>query len=215
MKKKNGFMFVETIVTLTVLITVLLLLYNVFVNLLGNEKRVTDYEKKGYRYALFYIKEWLIANDVDLSADKVFIDTNRNDNNFKVLASYINKQSDGEARSFTDWVLNSDNTESKFNVMANTYNLKTLVILRCKAADGGKIDNEKLKNEMEAQAALLTNEFMEYILSLGACENYNDKYQTYRIIGEFQDSNTANDDLGIIATDYQAFIYYPNLKEGY
>ena len=196
MKKKKGFMFIETIVTLTFLATVLLMLYSTFTNLLGNEKRVTDYEKKGYRYSLFYIKEWMIDNNIDLSADRIFNDEN---DNFKILASYIEKESVGP-KDYNDAKINSEPKKSKFKSLANTYNLKTLVILRCK-----NVDNENLFLDWEE--SLLTNEFMQYIKSLGTCKEYNQKYKTYRIIGEFYDEENKQ--------DYQAFIYYPNLEGGY
>ena len=57
--KKNGFMFVETIVTLTILMSLLLALYTVFVNLLQKEKVNAEYDKFGERMSLFYYKESL------------------------------------------------------------------------------------------------------------------------------------------------------------
>lgn len=54
---KKGFVFVETIVTLTVLIALLIAMYTVFVNLLKKEQVVAEYDKCADYYALFYIKE--------------------------------------------------------------------------------------------------------------------------------------------------------------
>ena len=62
---KKGFMFIETIVTLTVLTTVLLLLYTTFTNLLNKERIVTAYNKKSYIYALHYIKEYMLNEGYD------------------------------------------------------------------------------------------------------------------------------------------------------
>ena len=58
---KKGFMFVETIVTITVLISLLVTLYAVFVNLLQKEKVRTEYDKYGDVMALFYYKEMNIS----------------------------------------------------------------------------------------------------------------------------------------------------------
>lgn len=54
---KKGFMFIETIVTLTILMALLISIYAVFINLLQKEKIVAEYDKLGDKYALFYIKE--------------------------------------------------------------------------------------------------------------------------------------------------------------
>ena len=56
---KKGFVFVETIVTLTVLMSLLVVLYSIFVNLLQKEKTRVEYDKYSDKMALFYYKEYL------------------------------------------------------------------------------------------------------------------------------------------------------------
>ena len=69
---KKGFMFVETIVTLTVLMALLITIYTIFVNLLQKEKTTAEYDSYGDKYALFYYKENLGAQNMKDRTDKKF-----------------------------------------------------------------------------------------------------------------------------------------------
>lgn len=66
-KNKKGFMFVETIITMTVLTTILLLLYTSFTSLLNKERTITSYNKKGHVYALNSVKEYLLSCAYDFN----------------------------------------------------------------------------------------------------------------------------------------------------
>lgn len=107
---KKGFMFVETIVTLTVLMTALLLLYNVFVNLLRREKTVTNYNKESYVYALYYIKEDLLNEDLSNEDEDKYLKLQYPD----VVKDITNKLKD----------------DLKFRY-EKIYDLKTLIVQRC------------------------------------------------------------------------------------
>ena len=53
---KKGFVFVETIVTLTILMSLMIVMYTVFVNLLQKEKIVSEYNKYGDQMILYYYR---------------------------------------------------------------------------------------------------------------------------------------------------------------
>ncbi len=53
---KKGFIFVETIVTLTVLMALMIAMYTVFVNLLHRERTVAEYDKYGDQMILYYYR---------------------------------------------------------------------------------------------------------------------------------------------------------------
>ena len=72
---KRGFMFIETIVTLTVLMVLLLSLYTVFSNLLQKEKVVAEYDKYGDKYALYYYKEKKLKEGNQLAEEKYHLNT--------------------------------------------------------------------------------------------------------------------------------------------
>ena len=57
--KKNGFIFVETIVAIVVLSSSLLLLYSTFFNILQSEKTRIYYDDINYIYRAYYIKKEL------------------------------------------------------------------------------------------------------------------------------------------------------------
>ena len=70
---KKGFAFIETIVTLTVLLVALTTLYAVFSNLLEQERRKTDYNRASDKFALYYIKESMISGDKKVDSMKEYI----------------------------------------------------------------------------------------------------------------------------------------------
>ena len=82
--KKNGFVFVETIVAIVVLTSSLLLLYATFNKVLQSEKTRVYYDDVTYIYRTYYIKNKInelnmepILNDlnnlIDVSAGKIII----------------------------------------------------------------------------------------------------------------------------------------------
>ena len=69
---KKGFMFIETIVTLTVLMALLITFYAVFSNVLQRERVVSEYDKYGDKFALFYYKEKLLKEGTTIAQGKYF-----------------------------------------------------------------------------------------------------------------------------------------------
>ena len=77
--KKNGFVFVETIVAIVVLTSSLLLLYSSFNKILQSEKTRVYHDDVAYLYRSYYIKEQInnlnfasVINDL-LNNDKYFV----------------------------------------------------------------------------------------------------------------------------------------------
>ena len=52
--KKNGFVFVETMITVVILSTALLILYNLFTNILVKERRKSYFDDPIYTYRANY-----------------------------------------------------------------------------------------------------------------------------------------------------------------
>lgn len=71
---KKGFVFIETIIVITVLVTSLLLIYGSFSNVLNSEKTRVRYDDTAYVYRTLYIKKFLENNNVGVLYNKV--DTN-------------------------------------------------------------------------------------------------------------------------------------------
>ena len=65
MKNKKGFVFVETIVVIVVLMSSLLYLYSTFVALRNNEKRRVTYDDVANLYKTYSIKKYLVSQRLD------------------------------------------------------------------------------------------------------------------------------------------------------
>ena len=68
---KKGFMFAETIIVITVLITALLLIYASFINVLNNEKKRVYYDDVAYVYRTIYLKDFFEKNNTGVLFDGV------------------------------------------------------------------------------------------------------------------------------------------------
>jgi len=78
--KRNGFVFVETIIAIAILSSSLLLLYSTFSKLLQTEKTRVYYDDIGYVYRTWYIKNKLD----ELNISTVLKDITNNENNYFV-----------------------------------------------------------------------------------------------------------------------------------
>ena len=62
MKNKRGFVFVETIITVVVLTTSLLYLYNSYSSIINSEEERLYYDNPAYIYKTNYIRDFLESN---------------------------------------------------------------------------------------------------------------------------------------------------------
>ena len=102
---KNGFVFVETIVVITVLTSALLLLFSSFSNILKKEKERMNYDDVAYIYRTHYLKntlDKLNLNDIltNLNSDdnKYYLTINKETTNLldNLKACLIDKSCDNE-----------------------------------------------------------------------------------------------------------------------
>lgn len=64
-KNKKGFIFIETIVVIAVLITSLLYLYSSYISLTNNEKKRLLYDDVSYLYKTYYVKKYFSSQRID------------------------------------------------------------------------------------------------------------------------------------------------------
>ena len=188
---KKGFMFVETIVTLSILIVLLVTLYNTFTNLLNKEKIGAEYEKKSDRYALFYIKEALM--------DSQYIETYK-DKYVYLNGSPLGLESAGSGDGIdANVAILSCNSNASITVAQNSYSYA-----RC------------TKNNQQVPCKVITpsREFREYVNQLP--RNNCQSGAKYIIAGEFRNYHNADASYGFSSTTYSnysyAYIFYPNVK---
>lgn len=65
MKKKKGFVFIETLVVIVVLLTSLLYLYSSFISLSNNEQKRLLYDDVAYLYRTYYVKKYFSSQRID------------------------------------------------------------------------------------------------------------------------------------------------------
>ena len=65
MKKRNGFVFVETIIVIAFLATSLIMIYRSFTGMLTSEKRRLYYDDPIYLYRTYYILDFLEENSIN------------------------------------------------------------------------------------------------------------------------------------------------------
>lgn len=65
MKNKKGFVFVETIIVVAILITSLLYLYSTYISLTNNEKERLLYDDVSYLYRAYYVKKYFSSQRID------------------------------------------------------------------------------------------------------------------------------------------------------
>ena len=62
---KKGFVFVETIIVIAIIMTILLSLYASFISILNQERRNTTFDDVTYIYRTFYIEDFLVSLNLE------------------------------------------------------------------------------------------------------------------------------------------------------
>ncbi len=65
MKNNKGFVFIETIIVVAILITSLIYLYSTYVSLTNNENRRLFYDDVSYIYRAYYVKKYFSSQRID------------------------------------------------------------------------------------------------------------------------------------------------------
>ncbi len=163
---KKGFVFVETIVTLTILMALLITLYGGFVNVLQKERTVAEYDKNGDIYAMFYIKE--IWKKAKTSSNTRYIEDN-----------------DDYADSYLIYdIAGHPERHPKLNL----FDIKYIVVGKCNSGSRTFSFQNKYGSQpaysplATTPASYYSKEFIDYIKSISTCPS-SSKYVLY---GEFR-----------------------------
>ena len=197
---KHGFMFVETIVTLTILLVLLATLYSSFTNLINKEKIDAEYEKKGDRYALFYIKETVL--------DKEYIEKYKN--KYVRVSSIYGLSRAGSAsdpRVKPNIAIIACNDTSEIEVGSDSYDAQC----SCKDCETGY--TKCIVDQPDA-------EFKRYVDQLKPLRSHCKEGAEYIIAGEFLNYENRDTSEGWAAGSGSfvydnfsyAYVYYPNIK---
>ncbi len=122
--KKNGFVFVETIISIVILTSSLLLLYTSFSKILQSEKTRVYYDDESYIYRTEYLKNKI--NDLNLNAL-----TRRLEGNDNIYFLTIGMDTE-------DLFLNYEEEAEFMNSLLENFEVKQMILLKT-----NKIDNLK------------------------------------------------------------------------
>ena len=179
---KKGFVFVETIIVITVLITALLLIYAGFVSVLNNEKVHSYYDDPVYLYRSIYLKSFLEKNNTSVLFNGV--DENGiirfNCNYEGLIEDYDNVSLNTNA--FCETLLSAINVDSVFLTQYNINDYKNCPNFYSK-------DNSLVPSEM----CLKLENLMDY-----------PTYDYFRTLRSYSDSNN-------LISGYRMILVYRNL----
>lgn len=178
--KRNGFVFVETIIAVAILASSLLLLYSTFSKLLQTEKTRVYYDDISYIY-----RSWYIKNKIDeLNISPVLKDITNNENNYFVT---VGVEYQGLFNGY-------EKEKTYFSNLLEDFDVNQMIVIKENKIDDLK--NCTLECSLDSSCAnydncnsLYTNlsdEMIGYIKSL-----YIDISCTYVLVIEY---NTCSDD---------------------
>lgn len=154
--KKNGFVFVETIVAIVVLTSSLLLLYSSFTKILQSEKTRVYYDDVNYIYRTHYIKTRLD----ELNLNKAIKDLNNNQDKYFVTIGV----------EYNDLFKNYENERNFINKLLEDFDVNQMILVK-----ENKIDNLK-KCTLECS---LDKDCDEYENCNGIYTNLSDELISY------------------------------------
>ena len=128
MVKKNGFVFVETILSIIILTTALIVLYTSFNKILQAEKTRIYYDDVNYIYRTMYIKNYL-NNKVNLAA--VINEVTNNENIYQI----------GTETSFLfsdEFGMDDEENIEFYNTLRNDFEVNSLLLIKRSLLSGLK-----------------------------------------------------------------------------
>lgn len=181
MKRNNkGFIFVETIMVITIMIISLVMIYTSFSKLLINEKRRASYNDTSYIYRTYYIENFLVSLNLDDYIKRHLIDSQTVIYEFKcdnTLFNLINEDGSENTNEFNKRIACEKITNTNFYNVNRIYITKYDVsdLKKCMTETGKKNCNKETKDALSS----MNNSAIQYI------KNLSGKNGKYRIIIEY------------------------------
>lgn len=186
--KKKGFVFVETIIVVSVLTVALLMIYVSLSSVITNEKRRATYDDAGFIYRTYYIENFLVSLNIEDYINKYLVDENRliiefscNDLTLYDIKSTVNNKTvistDLTKKKFCETIINTNKLDIK-HIYITKYNINDL---KKYTTSDGKLNNN---NALDAIRNVDSN-FVYYLRTLSASTNTSFS-NDYRIIVEYE-----------------------------
>lgn len=209
---KKGFVFVETIIVVTVLASSLLMVYATFTTVLSSEKRRVMFDDPAYIYRTYYLENFLVSLNMDQYVSKYLsktdptkqkiIELNCGDISLYNAVNAEAELNGGELkkRIFCEDAIKS--TNNKLNVKHIFITFYDITDFKSCTTKTGKISNNATCKEYRDALKNINVNMIYYIRTLTGTG------QGYRIIVEYEEteldkSNAKNPVNGNCGTNYQ------------
>ncbi len=182
---RKGFVFVETIIVISVVMTLLLMLYSSFISILNQERRNTTFDDVAYIYRTFYIEDFLVSLNLEKYIND-HLETPNSAGKMPLLASFtchddslynlrdengVLDTKEEEKRNYCEALIDGGRLEIE-NIYITRYDVSDLI--DCMNTDNSVVcaSNEELRN-------ISPN-------AIGYFRTLNGKDDTYRLIIEYK-----------------------------
>lgn len=193
--KKNGFVFIETIITVVILASSLLYLYNSYSSIISSEESRLYYDDTAYIYKANYVRKFLVENS---NIDKI--------KNWAFDNTYIVTIGTGFEGMFSEEQLANKMDVSLSNIVDN-FKINRILLVNSQIFKDCFSDEEGIcKNSFEN----VNYNLKEYIYTL------NDTNSSYYLVFEFAEKYDSSNGLGKCTSesDESCKTYYVSLNLG-
>lgn len=199
MKRRNGFVFIETIIVITILVTALLLIYASFTSVLTSEKERIKYDDIAYIYRTMYLTQFLEENNVQILYDEV------DKNNFTSFdCGYSGLIESGE---------NGDSVRDFCEGLKTSLEVSHLYMTRYDITPYKRCKSDKSNAGLCGDLVDVEEDMLSYIHSLRI---FGDDFNGYRIIASYQgksdESNCYKSEDGDCLVYNNPTVFYSSLK---
>lgn len=194
MVRKNGFAFIETIITIVILSASLLYLYNGYSSIINVEKDRLYYDDISYIYKANYVRKFLLENsDIEKLKSYSFDNT------------YVTTIGTGFTSMFNDNQKNDGMINSLENIVQN-FNINQMLLIKSNLLNDCIDDSDICNNSLDN----LSYSLKEYVYSI------NDTGNGYYLIFEFAEKYNDEGSLEkcIPGVDTRCNTYYVSLDLG-
>ena len=211
---KKGFVFVETIIVIAVIMTILIMLYGSFISILNQERRDMTFDDVTYVYRTFYIEDFLVSLNLEQYI-KDHLETPNSAGKMPLLATFTchndalytlrdengnNNPEEEDKKNFCEGLIDGGRLEVE-NIYITRYNVSDLV--NCMNTDNSVIcaSNEELRN--------LSPGAVNYFRTLSG-----DEEDAYRLIIEYKTKIDKDEyESSDITLEKEHYLYsYSNIK---
>ena len=229
MKQKNGFIFIETMIVVVVLLASLLLIYSSYMGLISNNRRMARYDDSEFIYKTYSVGKFLLdlkdENGSSIIGNKIkeqnAIINQRESGNIKnedknkspIVYISINDNDLFYDSSSSDNYSGNETRKDFFSTLYNSLNIQTIILVNKKQITSSK-EGVKI-NESE-----ISSDLYKYLMSIDVSNDKDD--QSYLIVMYAEKVNGTTCDVnkllnGIEVKDLMeresaCTYYYANLK---